>query len=132
MAVNLLKKRPLTLAAMLLLAGQAQATELLNSSYDVSRELFAALNPPFEQQWAKDNGGDKLTIKQSHAGSSKQALAILQGLKADVVTYNQVTDVQILHDKGKLIPADWQSRLSNNSSPFYSTMGFLVRKGNPK
>ncbi|KNO17263.1 thiosulfate transporter subunit, partial [Salmonella enterica subsp. enterica serovar Saintpaul] len=69
MAVNLLKKRPLTLAAMLLLAGQAQATELLNSSYDVSRELFAALNPPFEQQWAKDNGGDKLTIKQSHAGS---------------------------------------------------------------
>ncbi|MHC1903967.1 thiosulfate/sulfate ABC transporter substrate-binding protein CysP, partial [Escherichia coli] len=95
-------------------------------------ELFAALNPPFEQQWAKDNGGDKLTIKQSHAGSSKQALAILQGLKADVVTYNQVTDVQILHDKGKLIPADWQSRLPNNSSPFYSTMGFLVRKGNPK
>lgn len=132
MAVNLLKKRPLTLAAMLLLAGQAQATELLNSSYDVSRELFAALNPPFEQQWAKDNGGDKLTIKQSHAGSSKQALAILQGLKADVVTYNQVTDVQILHDKGKLIPADWQSRLPNNSSPFYSTMGFLVRKGNLK
>ncbi len=109
---------------MLLLAGQAQATELLNSSYDVSRELFAALNPPFEQQWAKDNGGDKLTIKQSHAGSSKQALAILQGLKADVVTYNQVTDVQILHDKGKLLPADWQSRLPNNSSPFYSTMGF--------
>ena len=72
----------------------------------------------------KDNGGDKLTIKQSHAGSSKQALAILQGLKADVVTYNRVTDVQILHDKGKLIPADWQSRLPNNSSPFYSTMGF--------
>ncbi len=88
----------------MLLVAQAQATELLNSSYDVSRELFAALNPPFEQQWAKDNGGDKLTIKQSHAGSSKQALAILQGLKADVVTYNQVTDVQILHDKGNLIP----------------------------
>lgn len=132
MAVNLLKKRPLTLAAMLLLAGQAQATELLNSSYDVSRELFAALNPPFEQQWAKDNGGDKLTIKQSHAGSSKQALAILQGLKADVVTYNQVTDVQILHDKGKLIPADWQSRLPNNSSPFYSTMGFWCARGTRK
>ena len=100
MAVNLLKKNSLALVASLLLAGHVQATELLNSSYDVSRELFAALNPPFEQQWAKDNGGDKLTIKQSHAGSSKQALAILQGLKADVVTYNQVTDVQILHDKG--------------------------------
>ena len=131
MAVTVLKKGSLALAGLLLVA-QAQATELLNSSYDVSRELFAALNPPFEQQWAKDNNGDKLTIKQSHAGSSKQALAILQGLKADVVTYNQVTDVQILHDKGKLIPADWQSRLPNNSSPFYSTMGFLVRKGNPK
>lgn len=131
MAVKSLKKGTLVLGA-LLLAAQAQATELLNSSYDVSRELFAALNPPFEQQWAKDNGGDKLNIKQSHAGSSKQALAILQGLKADVVTYNQVTDVQILHDKGKLIPANWQSRLPNNSSPFYSTMAFLVRKGNPK
>lgn len=120
------------LAATLLLVGQAQATELLNSSYDVSRELFAALNPPFEQQWAQENAGDKLTIKQSHGGSSKQALAILQGLKADVVTYNQVTDVQILHDRGKLIAADWQSRLPNHSSPFYSTMAFLVRKGNPK
>ena len=119
-------------AFSLLLAGSAQATELLNSSYDVSRELFVALNAPFEKQWAEQNNGDKLTIKQSHAGSSKQALAILQGLKADVVTYNQVTDVQILHDRGNLIPADWQKRLPNNSSPFYSTMGFLVRKGNPK
>ena len=80
MAVKSLKKGYLALAASMLLVAQAQATELLNSSYDVSRELFAALNPPFEQQWAKDNGGDKLTIKQSHAGSSKQALAILQGL----------------------------------------------------
>ncbi|MGP3592184.1 sulfate ABC transporter substrate-binding protein [Vagococcus sp. WN89Y] len=132
MAKNILKKGSLALAVLTLWAAQAQATELLNSSYDVSRELFAALNTPFEQKWAKDNGGDTLTIKQSHAGSSKQALAILQGLKADVVTYNQVTDVQILHDKGKLIPADWQSRLPNNSSPFYSTMAFLVRKGNPK
>lgn len=87
MAVTVLKKGSLALAGLLLVA-QAQATELLNSSYDVSRELFAALNPAFEQQWAKDNNGDKLTIKQSHAGSSKQALAILQGLKADVVTYN--------------------------------------------
>ncbi len=121
-----------SLAALLLASGAASATELLNSSYDVSRELFAALNPPFQKQWAEQNGGDKLEIKQSHAGSSKQALAILQGLKADVVTYNQVTDVQILHDRGNLIPANWQSRLPNNSSPFYSTMAFLVRKGNPK
>jgi len=128
-AGNLLKG---SLAALLLTSGAASATELLNSSYDVSRELFAALNPPFQKQWADQNNGDKLDIKQSHAGSSKQALAILEGLKADVVTYNQVTDVQILHDKGNLIPANWQSRLPNNSSPFYSTMAFLVRKGNPK
>ncbi len=116
----------------LLLAGSAQATELLNSSYDVARELFVALNAPFEKQWDTAHPGDKLTIKQSHAGSSKQALAILQGLRADVVTYNQVTDVQILHDRGDLLPANWQQRLPNNSSPFYSTMAFLVRKGNPK
>ncbi|QCT22302.1 sulfate ABC transporter substrate-binding protein [Jejubacter calystegiae] len=133
MSVKSLKTSGRALAvSLLLLAGQAQATELLNSSYDVSRELFAALNPPFAKQWASENNGDRLTIKQSHAGSSKQALAILQGLKADVVTYNQVTDVQILHDRGRLLPADWQSRLANHSSPFYSTMAFLVRKGNPK
>jgi len=132
MAITAVKNVWNALAVSLVLAGSAQATELLNSSYDVSRELFSALNPPFEKQWADENNGDKLTIKQSHAGSSKQALAILQGLKADVVTYNQVSDVQILHDKGNLIPADWQSRLDNNSSPFYSTMAFLVRKGNPK
>ena len=125
-------KKLFSSAVFLLLAGSAQATELLNSSYDVSRELFVALNAPFEKQWAEQNQGDKLTIRQSHAGSSKQALAILQGLKADVVTYNQLTDVQILHDRGNLIPADWQTRLPNNSSPFYSTMAFLVRKGNPK
>ncbi|ABS46393.1 MULTISPECIES: sulfate ABC transporter substrate-binding protein [Yersinia pseudotuberculosis complex] len=119
-------------SALILSGVTASATELLNSSYDVSRELFTALNPGFQAQWEQQNPGDKLTIKQSHAGSSKQALAILQGLKADVVTYNQITDVQILHDRGNLIPADWQARLPNNSSPFYSTMAFLVRKGNPK
>ena len=126
------KKLVSATAFSLLFVGTAQATELLNSSYDVARELFVALNAPFVQQWDEQHPDDKLKIKQSHAGSSRQALAILQGLKADVVTYNQVTDVQILHDKGKLIPADWQQRLPNNSSPFYSTMAFLVRKGNPK
>jgi sulfate transport system substrate-binding protein len=120
------------IALSLTIASAAHATELLNSSYDVSRELFVALNAPFEKQWDAAHPNDKLTIKQSHAGSSKQALAILQGLRADVVTYNQVTDVQVLHDKGQLIAADWQQRLPNSSSPFYSTMAFLVRKGNPK
>lgn len=132
MTLPTVKKKLSGFAFLLMLAGSAQATELLNSSYDVSRELFVALNAPFIKQWDAQHDGDKLTIKQSHAGSSRQALAILQGLKADVVTYNQVTDVQILHDRGQLIPADWQQRLANNSSPFYSTMAFLVRKGNPK
>ncbi|MDC9594129.1 thiosulfate ABC transporter substrate-binding protein CysP [Xenorhabdus sp. IM139775] len=110
----------------------AWAVELLNSSYDIGRELFLNLNPEFEKQWNKQHPQNKLTLKQSHAGSSKQALAILHGLRADVVTYNQVTDIQILHDRGNLIPANWQQRLPNNSSPYYSTMAFLVRKGNPK
>ncbi|MDX7993053.1 sulfate ABC transporter substrate-binding protein [Xenorhabdus littoralis] len=109
-----------------------QAIELLNSSYDIARELFSSLNPEFEKRWNVRHPQDKLTIKQSHAGSSKQALAILHGLRADVVTYNQVTDIQVLHDLGNLIPADWQQRLPNNSSPYYSTMAFLVRTGNPK
>ncbi|CAM3782751.1 thiosulfate transporter subunit [Xenorhabdus thuongxuanensis] len=113
-------------------SSNALAVELLNSSYDIGRELFLSLNPEFEKQWNEQNPQDKLTIKQSHAGSSKQALAILHGLRADVVTYNQVTDIQILHDRGNLIPANWQQRLPNNSSPYYSTMAFLVRKGNPK
>ncbi|WP_323084482.1 sulfate ABC transporter substrate-binding protein [Providencia alcalifaciens] len=134
MKKSIFKNTGLASLAMFSLMSSASLTaaELLNSSYDISRELFAALNPEFEKQWAQENPNDPLTIKQSHAGSSKQALAILQGLKADVVTFNQVTDVQILHDKGQLIPADWQVRLPNNSSPYYSTMAFLVRKGNPK
>ncbi|MEQ1965098.1 sulfate ABC transporter substrate-binding protein [Xenorhabdus khoisanae] len=110
----------------------ALAVELLNSSYDIGRELFSSLNPVFEKHWNEQHPQDKLTIKQSHAGSSKQALAILHGLRADVVTYNQVTDIQILHDRGNLITANWQQRLPNNSSPYYSTMAFLVRKNNPK
>lgn len=121
-------------AALLILAsgGVVHATTLLNSSYDVSRELFSTLNPLFIKQWDQAHPQDPLTIRQSHGGSSKQALSILQGMRADVVTYNQVPDVQILHDKGHLIPANWQQRLPDNSSPFYSTMAFLVRKGNPK
>jgi sulfate transport system substrate-binding protein len=106
------------------------ATSILNVSYDVSRELFAQLNPVFVKEWQAKTQ-QTIEIKQSHAGSSSQARAILEGLQADVVTFNQVTDVQVLHDKGKLIPADWQKRLANDSSPFYSLPAFLVRKGNP-
>lgn len=132
MIQSTLKKAALGFSLAALLSAAAAATEILNSSYDVARELFVALNKPFVAQWDKAHPNDPLTIRQSHAGSSKQALAILQGQKADVVTFNQVTDIQVLHDKGNLIPADWQARLPNRSSPWYSTMAFLVRKGNPK
>jgi sulfate transport system substrate-binding protein len=105
--------------------------EILNSSYDVARELFAAINPAFATDWQAKTG-QTVTIRQSHGGTSAQARAILEGLQADVVTFNQVTDVQILHDRGNLIAADWQKRLPNSASPFYSLPAFLVRKGNPK
>ncbi|MDI5836617.1 thiosulfate ABC transporter substrate-binding protein CysP [Shewanella xiamenensis] len=104
---------------------------LLNSSYDISRELFSAYNPVFAKHW-QEKTGKTVEIKQSHAGSSAQARSILQGLPADVVTFNQVTDIQILHDRGKLIPENWQQLLPNASSPYYSTIAFLVRKDNPK
>ena len=113
-------------------AAQAQTpTTLLNVSYDISRELYTEINAAFIKQWKAKTGQD-ITINQSHNGSSRQARSILEGLEADIVTFNQVTDVQVLHDKGKLIPADWAKRLPNNSSPYYSLPAFLVRAGNPK
>lgn len=123
----------LALGAALLSTQPALAAdrELLNTSYDIARELFAAYNESFKKHW-QEKTGETVEIKQSHAGSSKQAQAIIQGLKADVATFNQVTDIDILHQRGKLIPEDWASRLPNNSSPYYSTMAFLVREGNPK
>ncbi|WP_025740211.1 thiosulfate ABC transporter substrate-binding protein CysP [Salinivibrio socompensis] len=125
-----------TLAISALLAtsaSQVSAEEqtLLNSSYDIARELFADYNPLFAEHW-QEKTGESITIKQSHSGSSAQARAIIQGLPADVVTFNQVTDVQVLHDRGKLIDADWKDNFPNSSSPYYSTTAFLVRKGNPK
>jgi len=108
-----------------------EPTEILNVSYDIARELYEQVNKAFIADW-KAKTGEDLTVNQSHAGSSKQARSILEGLEADVVTFNQVTDVQVLHDKGNLIPADWQQRLPNNSSPYYSLPAFLVREGNPK
>ncbi len=112
-------------------AVQAADQTILNASYDIDRELFAAYNPMFVEHW-RETSGKTVKIKQSHAGSSKQANAILHGLKADVVTFNQVTDVQVLADKGPLLPQNWASRLPNASSPYYSVTAFLVREGNPK
>jgi sulfate transport system substrate-binding protein len=105
--------------------------DILNVSYDVSRELYVDINEAFIPKYKADTGNE-IVINQSHAGSSKQARAVLDGLKADVVTFNQFTDVQVLHDQGDLIAADWQARLPNNSVPYYSLPAFLVRKGNPK
>ena len=105
-------------------------TEILNASYDVSRELFVAINPAFVAH-QKASGGESVVVKQSHAGSSRQARSILEGLKADVVTFNQVTDVQLLADN-KFVSADWTAKYPHNSSPYYSVHSILVRKGNPK
>jgi len=105
--------------------------ELLNVSYDPTRELYAAINEEFAKDWkAKHNQSVK--IKQSHGGSGKQARAVIDGLEADVVTLGLAYDVDSIADKGKLLPTDWQKRLPNNSSPYVSTIGFAVRKGNPK
>ncbi|ERS89573.1 thiosulfate ABC transporter substrate-binding protein CysP [Halomonas sp. PBN3] len=125
--------RPLlaiALGAGLAAPAMAAERELLNSSYDIARELFAAINPEFIAHW-KETQGEEIAIQQSHGGSSAQARSILQGLRADVVTFNQVTDVQVLADDG-LVAEDWQQALPNNASPYYSTTAFLVRKGNPK
>jgi len=123
----------LFLAAAPLLGAQAQEKapgEILNVSYDVARELFQQINPAFAAEW-KAKTGQTLEIKQSHAGTSRQARSILEGLQADLVTFNQATDIQVLADKG-FVAKDWQKKFPNNASPFYSLPAFLVRKGNPK
>lgn len=113
------------------LSNTAQAAELLNASYDVTREFYKELNPAFAQYW-KDKTGESVTINQSHGGSTKQARAVVDGLDADVITMNRSADIDILAEKGKLIPANWHSRLPNNSVYSASPTVFLVRKGNPK
>jgi sulfate transport system substrate-binding protein len=119
-------------AAMLATALPAQAQEkpLLNASYDVAREVFAAINPKFVAYW-KAQTGQTLKIDQSFAGTSRQAQDIIQGKKVDTVTFNQTPDIDILAQRG-IIRKDWQKAFPNNASPYYSTIAFLVRKGNPK
>ena len=103
----------------------AQPTDILNASYDIARELFEAENAAYAAS------GATVTVNQSHAGSSAQARAILEGLQADVATFNQVTDIQKLVDGG-YVSEDWTSEFPNNAAPFYSFPSFLVRAGNPK
>lgn len=117
------------LAAALLSFGQR--VTLLNVSYDPTRELYQDYNAAFAKYWKTKTGQD-VTFQQSHGGSSKQARAVIDGLEADVVTLALAYDVDAIAEKAKLLPANWQSRLPNNSSPYTSTIIFLVRKGNPK
>jgi sulfate transport system substrate-binding protein len=117
-------------AALSLSAFAASAQSLLNVSYDPTRELYQDLNKAFIADWQK-KGGKKLTINQSHGGSGSQARAVIDGISADVVTLALAYDIDAIAEKG-LIAKDWQSRLPDNSSPYTSTIVFLVRKGNPK
>src|SRR6202034_2220142 len=129
-----------TLAAVIMLAasvalgvGAASAAQitLLNVSYDPTRELYEAVNAQFAKDW-KAKTGDDVTINQSHGGSGKQARAVIDGLEADVVTLGLAGDIDAIVDKAALLPADWQTRLPDNSCPYTSTIVLLVRKGNPK
>ena len=114
-------------------AGVANAAEvkLLNVSYDPTRELYRAVNTAFAADW-KTKTGDTLTINQSHGGSGKQARSVIDGLEADVVTLALAYDIDEVAAKAQLLPANWQTRLPQRSTPYYSTIVFLVRKGNPK
>jgi len=119
------------ISGLLLSANALADTQLLNVSYDVTREFYKDFNPAFTKFW-KEKTGETVTINQSHGGSSKQARSVVDGLEADIITMNQAPDIDILYERAKLIPKDWQKRLPNESSPTNSTTVFLVRKGNPK
>jgi sulfate/thiosulfate-binding protein len=118
------------IALVPVLANAAQVM-LLNVSYDPTRELYQDYNRVFAKHW-KAKTGDDVKIRQSHGGSSKQARAVIDGLEADVVTLALSYDIDAIAEHAKLLPADWQKRLPYNSSPYVSTIVFLVRKGNPK
>ncbi len=129
-----MKSKIFLLAALALAAGasaSAKSIELLNVSYDPTRELYQDYNAAFARYW-KTKTGDDVVIKLSHGGSGKQARAVIDGLQADVVTLALAGDVDALAKIGNLIPTDWQKRLPNNSAPYTSTIVFLMRKGNPR
>ncbi|RNF83827.1 sulfate ABC transporter substrate-binding protein [Montanilutibacter psychrotolerans] len=119
------------LALSAAVSGNAVAAELLNVSYDPTRELYQDVNQAFAAQW-KQQTGENLTIRASHGGSGKQARSVIDGLEADVVTLALAADIDALAEKAQLLPANWQSRLPHNSAPYTSTVVFLVRRGNPK
>lgn len=119
------------LASALIAGPVAAAQTLLNVSYDPTRELYSEFNAAFNTHW-QAQGNEAVTIQQSHGGSGKQARAVIDGLRADVVTLALAGDIDELYKLGKLIPQNWQERLPDASTPYTSTIVFLVRKGNPK
>jgi len=126
--------RRLAIPAVALLIGffvsAAEASDLLNVSYDPTREFYTDFNKAFAAHW-KEKTGQDVTINQSHGGSGKQSRSVIDGLEADVVTLALAYDIDVIAEKAKLLPADWQSRLPHNSSPYTSTIVFVVREGNP-
>lgn len=123
--------RILATLALLTASAASSAAELLNASYDVARPFYQDFNPAFAAEW-KRRTGEVVTINQSHGGSSKQARAVIDGLEADVVSMNSRLDIDAIADKGLLLPKNWSQRLPHDSSPSWSAILFLVRKGNPK
>ena len=126
--------RILLAAALSLASAGAFAAdyELLNVSYDPTREFYREFNTAFAADWKASHPGDGVTVQASHGGSGKQARSVIDGLQADVVTLALAFDIDAIAERAKLLPADWQSRLPYNSSPYTSTIVLLVRKGNPK
>jgi sulfate/thiosulfate transport system substrate-binding protein len=112
-------------------AALADPITLLNVSYDPTRELYQAFNESFQKAY-KAKTGKEVVVQQSHGGSGKQARSVIDGLAADVVTLALAADIDALHSHGDLVPENWQKRFPDNSSPYTSTINFLVRKGNPK
>ena len=130
---NFLKRLATAVLASTVLAAPALKAEvtLLNVSYDPTRELYDDYNKAFAKYWEAKTG-KKVSVRQSHGGSGKQARTVIDGLQADVVTLALAGDIDALATQGKLLPANWQGRLPHNSAPYTSTIVFLVRKGNPK
>jgi sulfate/thiosulfate-binding protein len=119
------------LASSLAISASAKEVKLLNVSYDPTRELYQEYNAAFAKYW-KAKTGDDVVVSQSHGGSGKQAQAVINGLDADVVTLALAYDIDAISRQAKLLPAGWQKRLPDDSTPYTSTIVFLVRKGNPK
>jgi sulfate/thiosulfate transport system substrate-binding protein len=122
---------PIFIAVSATLTISAKEIKLLNVSYDPTRELYVEYNAAFAKYW-QAKSGDTVNVSQSHGGSGKQAQSVINGLEADVVTLALAYDIDAISAQARLLPADWQKRLPNDSTPYTSTIVFLVRKGNPK